>query len=372
MRQNILIRTPGGIRRAGALVLGEGLRITETAGGLPQLEGATPDQPLAPGDDIRAALATGRDVHLGPGTFTMPNSIVVGASGKPQRLVGSGTGQTLLHASSPPGPAINVQSNGSVIEGFTLFGIFGPSSFGIQASNLANLALRNLNVQVVAEAGIRLENVAFFEISNVRVLSTLVYGIYTWGVTDAKLWNLSFDGGSTGLYIENGHGVVCESVSAQDCTRYGVRLVGGTSCRLAAVRADNCGTGIALNGNAGAMVGDSLTVANCGRTGILVDQAQDVALNGCRALNTNSPLVIRDSANVVAGAFASESTLPSSPLHVRVERSTGVFLTSARVINGTTPPTHEVDVSQAGSRVLFGPNNFDPARINSGGNFAAL
>jgi hypothetical protein len=31
-----------------------------------------------------------------------------------------------------------------------------------------------------------------------------------------------------------------------------------------------------------------------------------------------------------------------------------------------------VDVSAAGGRVLFAQHNFDPARINSGGNFAAV
>jgi hypothetical protein len=147
--------------------------------------------------------------------------------------------------------------------------------------------------------------------------------------------------------------------------------VGGTGYRLAAVRADHCRTAIALDGNTGAVVGESLLVT-LGTTAILVDQARDVALNGCRVVNAFVPLVIRDSENVVACALASESTRFSSPQHIRVERSAGVFFTSTRVVNGTTPPTHEVDVSQAGSPVLFGPNNFDMTRINSGGNFARI
>jgi hypothetical protein len=44
-----------------------------------------------------------------------------------------------------------------------------------------------------------------------------------------------------------------------------------------------------------------------------------------------------------------------------------VFVTGMRVVGSGT-----VDVSAAGSRVLFGPNNFAPGSIVSGGNFAAL
>jgi hypothetical protein len=298
MRQNILIRTPGGIRRAGALVLGEGLRITETAGGLPELESTiVGDPPLMPsgGDDTQAiqnALGTGRDVRLGPGDFHISYPLTVGANGKGQRLSGSGTGRTFLHFHYRTGPLIHVRSGG--------------------------------------------------------------------------------ESGENGLYIENGSRVVAESVFVLECTRYGVRLSGGTGHRLSTIHADNCSTGIALDGNVGAVTGESLTLADCFRNGIVVDHARDVSLNGCRALNTNGPLSILDSQNVVASAFASESTRAWSPLHVRVERSPGVFFTSTRVVNGTTPPTYEVDVSQGGSPVLFGPNNFDMTRINSGGNFARV
>ncbi|MET0398968.1 MAG: right-handed parallel beta-helix repeat-containing protein [Longimicrobiaceae bacterium] len=376
--RSFIIRGPTGIREAHTLVLGQGLRVTETAGGLPELEStAAGDPPLMPGDDIQAALATGRDVRLGPGTFHINYPLVVGANGRGQRLSGSGidignaAGRTVLYTTSYS-PAIRIQSRGSVVEGFMLGGSFGPNVAGIRADSVSDITLRNLIITGQAEWGIRLEGVSGCEISNVIVSATRTYGIYARGLQNAKLWNLLLEGCDTGLYVEDGSGVACESVSAVECVGYGVRLTGGTGNRLFAVRADNCGTGIAMDGNAGAVVGESLSLVECFRVGILVDHARDVALNACRAVNSNGPLVILDAENVAASAFASQSSRNSFPLHVRVERSTGVVFTGARVVNGATPPTYEVDVSGAGGRVVFIQHNFDPARINSGGNFAAL
>jgi hypothetical protein len=63
----------------------------------------------------------------------------------------------------------------------------------------------------------------------------------------------------------------------------------------------------------------------------------------------------------------------SAGTHVQVTSgATEVVLTAIHRASTGAPPPYEVDVSGAGGRVVFIQHNFDPARINSGGNFAAL
>lgn len=374
---NFIIREADGVRTANSLVLGQGLRIVDTAGGLPELEGAVVGETqLVPsgGDDtraIQAALATGRNVRLGPGTFTLTGTLTLGAGGTGQRLVGSGNAQTLISLTASGIPAIDVVASYCAVESLRVTGVYHSGQTGVRAvfpSLSGPVLLRDFAIGSM-ETGIHLENIAGCEISGVDVSMSSLYGVYARGITRATLRNVAiYYADTTGIHIENGRGVTCESIHVDEGFAYGIFLSGGAGYRLAGVYAVLCETAVAIAGVTGATVAESLILANC-NTGILVDQSRGVALNGCELVWDRESLVILDSENVVAGALHSDTTGGSYAWrrHLRVASSAGVFVTGMRVAGSGT-----VDVSAAGSRVLFGPNNFAPGSINSGGNFAQL
>jgi hypothetical protein len=375
---NFIIREADGVRTASSLVLGRGFRITETASGIPELEGTVVGEvQLTPsgGDDtqaIQAALATGRNVRLGPGTFTLTGTLTLGAGGSGQRLVGSGNAQTQISFTAAGIPAIDIVAGHSGVESLRVAGVYNSGQTGIRAvfpsPSIGPVLLRDLAIGSM-ETGIHLEKVAGCEVAGVDVSLSSLYGIYAREITRAALRNIAIRyADTTGIHIENGRGVTCESIHVDEGFAYGIFLSGGAGYRLAGVYAVLCQTAVAITGTTGATVAESLILANC-NTGILVDQSRDVALNACELVWARESLVILDSENVVAGALRSDTTgtIYPSPRHVRVASSAGVFVTGMRVAGSGT-----VDVSAAGSRVLFGPNNFAPGSIVSGGNFAAL
>lgn len=385
MRQNILIRTPGGIRRAGALVLGEGLRITETAGGLPELESTVVgDPPLMPsgGDDtqaIRDALATGRDVRLGPGTFTISSITLGSGSGgteKGQWLIGSGVNRTRVDLVGSYGSeGIIVQASHCGVEGLLLNGgHYTSARTGIQAMfdpapspPRGNLTIRSVRFEQM-ETAIRLENVSVCTIEDVSVHRTSLAGISARGVSRGVLRNVdvSYVDAVAGIYFESCAGIVCESVLVQSCNDHSIALYGGSGYRLSTVRVQYSDSGqpaVLITGNATGVVVDLLDVLT-ELVAISLSQARDVTLNSCRVSGALASLLISGSENVLVGAFRSELTQGT---HLSVSGSTGVFVTGMRVSG-----TGTVNVSAAGSRVLFGPNNFAPGSINSGGNYVAL
>ncbi|HLL47048.1 MAG TPA: right-handed parallel beta-helix repeat-containing protein [Longimicrobiaceae bacterium] len=374
---NFIIRDADGVRTANSLVLGRGFRITETASGIPELEGTVVGEvQLTPsdGDDtqaIQAALATGRNVRLGPGTFTLTATLTLGAGGSGQRLVGSGNTQTLISFTAAGIPAIDIVSGHSGVESLRVAGVYNSGQTGIRAvfpSPSGPVLLRDLAIGSM-ETGIHLEKVAGCEVAGVDVSLSSLYGIYAREITRAALRNIAIHyADTTGIHIENGREVTCESIHVDEGFAYGIFLSGGAGYRLAGVYAVLCETAVAITGTTGATVAESLILANC-TNGILVDQARGVALNGCELVWARESLVILDSENVVAGALRSDTTGGSFGWrrHVRVASSAGVFVTGMRVAGSGT-----VDVSAAGNRVLFGPNNFPPGSIVSGGNFAAL
>jgi hypothetical protein len=196
-----------------------------------------------------------------------------------------------------------------------------------------------------------------------------LYGLYARNISRTTLRNVAvYYADTTGIHIENGRGVTCESIHVDEGFAYGIYLSGGGGYRLAGVYAVLCQTAVAITGATGATAAESLILANCS-TGILVDQSRDVTLNACHMVWPREALVVLSSENVVAGGIRSDTTgtVAGFLRHVRVASSAGVFVTGMQVTGSGT-----VDVSQAGSRVLFGPNNFNPASIVSGGNFAQL
>lgn len=368
--RNFIIRDGTGTREAETLVIGRGLRITETAGGLPELEGLLLGEiQLTPsgGDDtqtIRTALATGRDVRLGPGTFNIADTITLGAG---QRLVGSGVGRTTLRATAPLAPMVAIASGGCAVEGLALRGY---AQTGIRAVSSGFVTLRDLYFFNM-DTAVYLENVGA-EVC--RVLAVFAaQGIFARGISRSTLRNVTINQTLTGIRIENGTGVTCEFVSTtgeDDMSPSGIEISGGTGYRLASVQVENCLSPVSLVGVSRATV-ELLSLGLC-RTGILLDGISDVTLNASRVWASRNALVVRGSRNVVVGAFRSDNSLVTSPApHVLVESSQGVFFTGTSIVKPSSS-AYDVDVSLAGSRVLFGPHDIIAGRVNSGGNFAAL
>ena len=374
---NFIIREADGVRAANSLVLGRGVPLSTTAGGLPELVttrvGETQLMPSG-GDDtqaIRDALATGLDVRLGPGTFTLTDTITLGAGGKGQRLLGSGTTRTQINLTTPGIPAIDIVSGHSGVESLRVGGFYS-SGIGIRAVHPSLSAgpvmIRDLTIGPF-QTGIHLENVAGCEVDGVSISLVQMYGIYTRGLARGTIRNVVVGyADNTAIHVESGTEVSCESIQVDEAFSHGIYVSGGRTHRLAGVRAVACETAVAIVGTTGETVCESMFAVN-GYTGFLVEQARDVSLAGCTALGIRDSLVIRNSENVVAGAIRSDKSVTTfpSPTHIVVNNSPGVFVTGMRVTGSAT-----VDVSQAGSRVLFGPNNFNPASIVSGGNFAQL
>ncbi len=96
-------------------------------------------------------------------------------------------------------------------------------------------------------------------------------------------------------------------------------------------------------------------------------------LNGCSVVRCEeTTLVLRNCTAATVSAFLSDRTgqiqaVPPASWWTAAPRG-GLGGVSG---NPPVPPQYEVDVSGAGGRVVFIQHNFDPARINSGGNFAS-
>ena len=111
-------------------------------------------------------------------------------------------------------------------------------------------------------------------------------------------------------------------------------------------------------------------------SGIRVEGSLAVMLNGCSVVRCEeTTLVLRNCTAATVSGFLSDRTgqIQAVPPHVLVDGgSTQVVLSGVQRVNPPVPPQYEVDVSGAAGRVVFIQHNFDPARINSGGNFAQL
>ncbi len=116
-----------------------------------------------------------------------------------------------------------------------------------------------------------------------------------------------------------------------------------------------------------------LHARDCG-SAVRVTNSSAIALDGCSALRTGTAVSIAGSTAVTVDGLVSDRTGSghSGPHVVVGSGSTLVTLTGVHRVNPATPPQYEVDVSGAGGRVVFIQHDFDPARVNSGGNFAEL
>jgi hypothetical protein len=397
---NFIIREPDGLRFANSLVLGRGVTVATTAGGLPELEATRAGEiQLMPsgGDDtqaIRDAIARGPDVRLGPGVFTISDTITLGDPANPgspgNRVRGSGAFHTLVRMTHS---GVGFQMRNSVfcaVEGLFIEGPGNTSgAVAIQVPFFSGttgysgfMTVRDLRIEKVG-TGLDVNNTFNFTAENLLVSCGGAYGLhvrtgsYYGGVTNqVALRNIEVIGGSTAcVRVAGWHDAVLERITARNGSAAGLSVAGGTGWAISAIRAENCTTGVLYSGGAGSVVG---VLTELCVTGVRVENARDVALAGCRTQKARigSGLVVKDSQDVVVNGFVSDHTgiLGSAPYptHVVVQNSPGIFFGGVRVVNSATPPPWEVDVSAAGGRVLFAQHNFDPARINSGGNFVAL
>lgn len=401
---NFIIRQrTGSPTFANSLVLGRGAAVTTTAGGLPELVGARAGETqLLPsgGDDTQAlndALALGNDVRLGPGVFVLSSTLVVGgpgeggpaprilgsgitrtrlkmtASGIAVHLYGSYTGiesvtvegpgdsdpwSTAIHVGAPPpGPIGDPVDGAPTVRGVTIQDVrVENAGFGIRLNTAADCTLRRVTVWQVSETGITSEVAPGFTLPAPEPAGPLV-------LEDVRVTGALF-----GIRTSGSRAVVARGITVDGCPEAGLEVQGGTGHQLSGIRAAGCGTGVSLYAVQAASA-EGVEIVDCS-LGLYIGASQDVSVTACAVARASSALSVSESENVIVGAFRSVTQAPAT--HVTVTSSPGVFITSLRVVNQGTAPTYDVNVSGAGSRVLFGPNNLTASRVNSGGNYAQL
>jgi len=370
--RSFLIREADGVRAADTLVLGPGMLLGETAGGLPELLGAAWAEVVVQpsgGDDtqaIRNALATGRDVRLAPGTFSVKDPIPLGG----QSVRGCGPYRTAVLCPFEHMAVFTVSGAGTAIENLALIGpgMIGIGTMGILATGATDLRFRDLRIERI-DYGIVLNGTSRVEITSVVARLITNVGIQATGPGERMVVSgVSVSGGEGwGLQFTSMDGLSCQGISVRECAG-GMFVNGGSSHALRDVRIVECGPGLGLSGvSASELAG--VRVLNS-TYGIAVGGCTGVTLGGC-GLQAGTPLNIGGGQAVTASGIHTETT--GSGAHVVVQGgATEVVITGIHRVNPATPPTYEVDVSGAGGRVLFAQHNFDPAHINSGGNFAAL
>jgi hypothetical protein len=370
--RNFIIRGPTGIREAETLVLGPGATLRDTAGGLPELLSTRAGElQLLPsgGDDtaaIAAALASGSQVRLGPGTFLVSGPLSVGAGS----VVGSGTGTTTVK-SSHAGTVFMLTSSGPQNPGVEQLTIRGPGesvvgSRGIHSFNSGNVYVRDVRVEAVRTA-------ITLAASNATVENVFLGGVGS-GLqlqgSGCVVNNLSVQGAANTALSVTGEACSLSAIRIETCLAAGISIA-GKSNSLSGARVIACGNSITITGQGVAV--DATTVQGCTR-GILVSAAQRVVLDGVSVLNTPNPLAITNSQAVTATSFYSDlrQTSVDAP-HVVVTASPLVTLISFLRTNPTAVVlTFEADVAAAANRVVFIQHNLDVTKVNSGGNFAAL
>jgi hypothetical protein len=381
MSLDILIREPDGIRRAGALVIGQGVPLGTTAGGLPELLEPTPfgEAQLMPsgGDDslaIQAALDRALRVRLGPGTFNIREIIEIGTG---QSIVGCGPERTTVRITTNTQPAyFRLSGNGAAIEELSLRGSLEATfDYGIYTTSATNVRLRGLHLSEFG-TGIGLSAVNRLEVSLVSVENTF-YPIVVHDSQQVVIREVHIDGNfGAGISLANIDGLRCIGVTLLQCQGSSI-TASGSGLVLKAIRLIQCEGGLTIINSRGVEVsGVHATEGTPFSAQVTLSNTTGVMVSGCSALDAKyTTLAIYSCTAVTVSGFHSDltgTTAATSPHVVVGGGSTEVMISGIRVVNPATPAQYEVDVSAAGGRVLFAQHNFDPARINSGGNFVAL
>jgi hypothetical protein len=243
---------------------------------------------------------------------------------------------------------------------------------GVAAAGATDIRLRGLRI-LLFERGVSLAQASRVAISELKVLSVGV-GVALAGGTQAVLTGVDVDGAQGwGIDVTGSNGVSFTGITVRDCTT-GMRVSGCSPLALQAVRISDCEEALVLMSTRGAEIA-GVYLFQC-TLGIRVENSLAVMLNGCSVVRCDeATLILRNCTAATVSGFLSDRTgqIQAVPPHVLVDGgSTQVVLSGVQRVNPPVPPQYEVDVSGAGGRVLFIQHNFDPARINSGGNFAAL
>jgi hypothetical protein len=327
--------------------------LTTTAGGLPELEGfLVGETQLMPsgGDDtqaIRDVLATGMDLRLGPGTFSVKDPMLL-TNG--QSVRGCGPFRTAVRCPYDHITIFTVNGAGSAIENLALVGpgiSLGIGTIGINAAGATDLRLRGLRLDRL-DWGIQLSGASRVEITSIVARYVTYAAVQATGPGEqVVVRGLSVSQGEGwGLQSMSVHGLSCDGISVRECGG-GISLNGGSAHALRDVRITECDLGLQITNT------DATSV-----TGLWL-----------------SSITFGAALRILGGRSTAVSGMHSHAAGTHVQVASGateVSLTSVHRVNTGAPPQYEVDVSGAGGRVVFIQHNFDPARINSGGNFAAL
>jgi hypothetical protein len=376
--RKFLIREAEGVREADTLVLGTGMTVGRTAGGLPELLGVLGGEAyLQPsgGDDtqaIRDALARAGSVRLAPGTFNVSGTIVVGSG---QRVSGSGSYGTVV-SSTVAGPAFSLTGQNMTVEDLKVQGassLLNSGSVGVAVTAAAHVRLRGLQLNTLGR-GVSVANSRQVAISDVRALTGRFSAISTTGSCAEMTINnvLASEFDSWALDFAAVESLILNGARTYDSPG-ALRVSGGNALSLHGITASECPQGILLQNTEGVELGSVKVGVSpfTGTSGIRVEGSTGVAISGCSLRVSGVPLRIVGCQAVTASGIRTEAQ--HGP-HVVVEsNATGVAITGIFGFNpAASAATYEVDVSGASGRVVFVQHNFDPARINSGGNFVEL
>jgi hypothetical protein len=374
--RNFIIRDATGTREAETLVIGRGIPLSTTAGGLPELAsllvGETQLMPSG-GDDtqaIRDALARFGGVRLGPGDFNVSGQIEVGTG---QSVAGCGPDRTrILTSSAPAGLSaiFHLTGSGATVEGMN---VFGNAASCVSADSATGARIRDLRLNT-SQYGIKLSGVAHGEVSGVFTESVWGTGLHATGGEQLAVTGLKVDSASQGLVLSSVRGAQCTGLRLR-VDQTGV-TASGTALAFSSVQIEDGQYGLRIAGGLGVTV-SGLQTLNVESTALEVTGSTAVALAGCCARNTEGTYLHIGSSNgvTVDGLLCdARLVLATMPYVVVDSGSMQVRLSGTHRLNpyNWPPPQYEVDVTAAGGRVVFIQHNFDPARINSGGNFAAL
>ncbi|MBD0318712.1 MAG: right-handed parallel beta-helix repeat-containing protein [Gemmatimonadetes bacterium] len=384
---NIVVREVDGTSRfASSLVLGAGLRVTNTPGGLPELTGPLGEMELSPsgGNDtpaITAALAAYPRVRLAPGTFKVQTPLVLPAG---RTLAGSGSPITELLST-----AVITLGSETAIEGLTLTGPgtagfgaggidYSGSGTGPRRVRITEVRARNFPSEAIRLTGADLVVLERVTVENVGALANGIYIAASGRSTAVEMRGVVVrDTGLSSIRMENVAQAALDDVLAERSQRQGIFASGCRAVRISAARFVTCSAGIYLHNTSGAEV-SGCEARDCGDS-LFLDAASDVVVAGFRSLaaRTNPLMVAGASTSVVVNGFLSDqsglTTFVNRP-HVSVQSdSTFLLFGALRVVNsplGTL--TYEANVTDAAGRVVFIQHNLNPAKVASGGNYASL
>ncbi|HEX8209834.1 MAG TPA: right-handed parallel beta-helix repeat-containing protein [Longimicrobium sp.] len=374
---NFIIRTADGPRFANSLVLGRGVPIHTTPGGLPELVGE-----LIPsgGDDtvgLRAAIAsTSFPLRLGPGTFKVNGPISVPAN---RVVAGRGADATVILATHA-GPVFELAGDQVKIEDLTVQGPGEAVAGSVAVANVAtapgglinNVALSGLKIRDV-QRGIVLKG-SNLHVSRTIVTLTGTVGIEaTWG-NGITVSDVDVDGiAGNALFFDRATALTCTGVRVASSTT-GIYVTGSHGIFIGGSRVLNSGNGVTVDTSSLAEL-SGVEAAGC-TTGLLIRNCAAVSLNGCGTVHgSGTSLTVRGGTfngfGIAVNGFYAEMSTSSTPYVLVDTGAKGVMINSIHH-RGSTSAAFDVDVAAAGGRVVFIQHDFALARINSGGNFAAL